>query len=238
MIDPTPECVRQVHDLTASDPVLITLAPERTGALDAIRLAVSLGMRVSLGHTNASAEVLRQAVAAGATGFTHLGNACPQELDRHDNILWRALDTPGLTASLIPDGIHVSPVLFRLVHRLLDLDRIYYTADAVAAAGASPGRYTVGWHQVDVGPDQIVRQPGKSNYAGSGLRPIDGVFRAARMLERRWQQVWPFFSVQPARFMRLPAGLAVGQSADFCLVQVNPNGELVGVRTGVGGVRT
>jgi N-acetylglucosamine-6-phosphate deacetylase len=219
MMDPAPDCIRQVRDLTGTDPVLLTMAPERDGALECIALAVSLGLKVSLGHTNASAEILRRAVAAGATGFTHLANACPQELDRHDNIIWRALDTPGLTVSLIPDGIHVSPVLFRLVHRLLPGDQIYYTTDAVAPAGAPPGRYTVGKHQVDVGPDEVVRQPGKRNYAGSALRPIDGVMRAAKMLGRPWQDVWRLASVQPARFMGLSDALRVGAPADFCVVR-------------------
>ena len=175
----------------------------------------SLGIRVSLGHSNASSEMLRQAVKAGATGFTHLGNACPQLLDRHDNILWRALDTPGLTVSLIPDAIHVSPPLFRLLHRALSSEAIYYTTDAMAAAGAPPGRYTIGALEAEVGADQIVRQPGKSNYAGSALRPIDGVFRAAEMLNGRWFGAWDRFSIRPARFIGLDHGLAVGCPADF-----------------------
>src|SRR5205823_8128399 len=107
------------------DLLLLTLSPERPSALNAIALAVSLGIKISLGHTNASAEVLRQAVAAGATGFTHLANGCPRELDRHDNILWRVFDMSGLMVSLIPDQIHVSAPLFRLCHRVLSVS-IYY----------------------------------------------------------------------------------------------------------------
>src|SRR5262245_56888476 len=206
MLDPTPDHIRELRAITHADPLLLTIAPERQGASQAIAVARSLDIRVSLGHTNASSEVLRQAVKAGATGFTHLGNACPQLLDRHDNILWRALDTPGLTVSLIPDQVHVSPALFRLVHRALSPDAIYYTTDAMAAAGARPGRYTIGAVAVDVGADQIVRQPGKTHYAGSALRPIDGVFRAARMLGRDWRRVLEGFSISPAKFMGIRGG--------------------------------
>jgi N-acetylglucosamine-6-phosphate deacetylase len=220
MIDPSPQHIRALHQITEADPVLLTLAPERTGALETIALAVSLGMRVSLGHTNASADILRQAVAAGATGFTHFANGCPQELDRHDNILWRVLDTPGLTISLIPDGIHVSAPLFRLAHRWLPFGAIYYTTDAVAPAGAPPGRYTVGRHLVEVGPNQIVRQPGGTNYAGSALTPIDGICRAATMLARPWQTVWGFLSANPTGFMGLPHSLAAGQPADICVLRI------------------
>ena len=53
-------------------------------------------------------------MAAGAEGYTHLGNGCPPQWHRHDNIVFRVLDEPGLRVSLIPDGIHVSTSLFRL----------------------------------------------------------------------------------------------------------------------------
>ncbi len=228
MEDPRPEHIRELRAVTGNDPVLLTLAPERAGALEAITLAVSLGITVSLGHTNASAAVLASAVQAGATGFTHLGNALPQQLDRHDNLLWRVLDTPGLTASLIPDTLHVSPMFFRLVHRLLPPERIYYTTDAMSAAGAPPGRYTIGQIELEVGSDQIVRLPGKSNFAGSALRPIEGVFRAAAMLGCPWQRTWDYFAQQPARLINLANELAVGAPADFCLLQITDEQQLAG----------
>ncbi|MBI2929492.1 MAG: N-acetylglucosamine-6-phosphate deacetylase [Verrucomicrobia bacterium] len=224
MRDPTPAHIRELRAVTGNDPVLLTLAPERSGALEAIALAASLGIRVSLGHTNASAEVLRRAVAAGATGFTHLGNACPQLLDRHDNILWRALDTPGLTVSVIPDKIHVSPALFRLIHRALPSESICYVTDAIAAAGAPAGRYSVGKLVVDVGADQIVRPPGKSNYAGSALDPFAGVLRAAEMLGCAWQEVWDGFSVRPAKFIGLGPPGELGGHVEFCLVEAAAGG--------------
>ena len=221
MCDPTPGHIRELRAITESDPLLLTLAPERRGAIEAIHLASSLGIQVSLGHTNASAEILRQAVQAGATGFTHLGNACPRELDRHDNILWRVLDMRDLTISLIADGIHVSAALFRLIHRVLDPASIFYTTDAMAAAGAPPGRYTIGALELEVGPDQIVRQPGKTNFAGSALRPIDGVLRTARMLSAPWQETWKRFSEHPAKFIGLRNDFVVGQLANFCLAKTS-----------------
>jgi N-acetylglucosamine-6-phosphate deacetylase len=230
MLDPTPDHIRELRTITHNDPLLLTIAPERNGALEAIAVARQLGIKVSLGHTNASLEVLRASVKAGAIGFTHLGNACPQLLDRHDNILWRALDTPGLIVSLIPDQMHVSPPLFRLIHRVLHADSIYYTTDAMAAAGASPGRYTIGPLEVEVGTDQVVRQPGKSNYAGSALSPIDGVFRAARMIGRDWRGAWDGFSTCPAKFVGISGGLTMGCPADFCLVQTDEGGGLESLR--------
>ena len=221
MLDPTPQHIRDLRAVSGDDPLLLTIAPERPGALDAIQAARSAGIRVSLGHTNATADILSRAVAAGAAGFTHLGNACPQQLDRHDNILWRVLDTPGLTVSLIPDRTHVSPALFRLVHRALGADAVVYTTDAMAAAGAPPGRHTLGPLELEVGADEVVRQPGRTNYAGSALRPIDGVRRAAEMLGCQWQDVWDGFSTRPASFLGMAHGLNPGCPADFCLLQTD-----------------
>jgi N-acetylglucosamine-6-phosphate deacetylase len=273
MCDPTSKQIHELRELTGKDPVLLTLAPERIGAIEAIRLATSLGMQISLGHTNASAETIRQAIATGARGFTHLGNALPQQLDRHDNLIWRVLEnavpensllsagelagdplTPSLSPSdgervsagrergslvisLICDSIHVSPALFRLVHRLLPVESIYYTTDAMSAAGAPPGRYTIGKIELEVGEDQIVRQPGKTNFAGSALRPIDGIWRAARMLNRPWQGVWDHFSTRPADLMKWNCGLAVGQRADFCLLQFDAAKQMSSFGVYSGGVR-
>jgi len=231
MIDPTPEHIRELREAAGDDPVLITIAPERQNAIAAIELAAALGLKVSLGHTNAPVKRLKQALQYGASAFTHLGNGCPRELDRHDNILWRLFELPGLKVSLIPDGIHVSPALFRLIHREVGAENIFYVSDAMAAAGASPGRYKLGRLELEVGGDQIVRLPGKTNFAGSALRPIDGVFRAAEMLECTWQEVWPRFSETPARLMGFDIGLHAGRSADFCLLEVTPENQLLDLKT-------
>ncbi|NBR84459.1 MAG: N-acetylglucosamine-6-phosphate deacetylase [Verrucomicrobia bacterium] len=230
MRDATAADLHELRAVTGRDPVLLTLAPERVGSLEIIRLATSLGIVVSLGHTNASADTIRAAVAAGARGFTHLGNGIPQQLDRHDNILWRVFDTPGIMPSLIPDTHHVSPLLFRHMHRALPAERIYYTTDAMSAAGAPPGRYTIGSIELEVGTDQIVRQPGKPNFAGSALRPVDGIKGAAEMLGKKWQEVWPHFSLRPAELMGLRNTIAPGEPADFCIVQQDDAGRLVEAR--------
>jgi N-acetylglucosamine-6-phosphate deacetylase len=235
MCDPTPEHIRQLRSITENDPLLLTLAPERAGAIEAIEDAASRGIKVSLGHTNASAEILLRAVKAGASSFTHLANGCPRELDRHDNILWRVFETPDLMVSLIPDRIHVSPSLFRIIERHLTWHWIYYVSDAMSAAGMGPGRYSLGKLDLEVGADQIVRQPGKPLFAGSALRPIDGVFRAAEMLDCTWQEVWPRFSEVPASLMGLKNELLVGGRADFCVVKMAGENRLVELRTHAAG---
>ena len=227
MLSPTPERIAELRELTGDDPLLLTMAPEIDGALEGFAAARELGIRVSIGHTNSPAHILRRVTAGGPAGFTHLGNGCPATLDRADNILWRALDTPGLTCGLIPDRWHVSPALFRLIHRLVDPDSIYYTTDAMAAAGAPPGTYRLGHLELEVGPEQIVRLPGTPNLAGSALTPIEGVRRAAEMLDGDWQDAWKKFSTAPARFMGLPENFTVGAPATFALIETDRANQIV-----------
>ena len=235
MLDPKSEYIDQLRQITGDDPLLLTLAPERSEAISAISHAVSLGIKVSLGHTNAPRKRLGQALKAGASAFTHLGNGCPRQIARDDNILWRMFETPGFTVSLIPDAIHVSPALFRLAHKLIGPASIYYVSDAMSAAGAPPGRYKLARLELEVGDDQIVRLPGSANFAGSALEPIDGIFRAAHMLDCSWCEVWPNFSEIPARLMNFEHGLKVGGRADFCVLAVAPPNQLESLEVYFGG---
>jgi N-acetylglucosamine-6-phosphate deacetylase len=226
MQNPTPEHLLELRKLAREIPVLLTIAPEWPAAREAIARARFYGFQTNLGHTDATQAQLAAAVKEGARWFTHLGNGCPQTLDRHDNILWRALDLHSLHVSLIPDGHHVSPELFRLIHRIKG-DDIYYTTDAMSAAGAGPGKYRLGKLELEVQADGIVRLPGATNFAGSSLTPIAGVFKAATMLNRSWQHMWKFFSTKPAYRMCMKMGmrlnyvdsLAVGEAAEFCILE-------------------
>jgi N-acetylglucosamine-6-phosphate deacetylase len=226
MLDPTIEHLLAIKAITQDDPCLLTLAPERPGSMPFIQEAQKLGIKVSLGHTNASNTTLNEAHIAGATGFTHLGNACPQALDRHDNILLRALDPACWITGLIPDGIHVSPGLFRLLHRCIPSGQIYYTTDAMAAAGSPPGRYPLGNIELEVGADQIVRHPGRSHFAGSALKPVEGIQRASRMLGCHWSQLWKHVSTIPSEWMGLNLGLAIGAKALCTLASEGSDGNL------------
>ena len=235
MCDPTSKHLKELRQVAGDERVMITVAPERLEAVAMIAAARELGITVSLGHTNAPRKRLLQAQKAGATAFTHLGNGCPREIDRADNILWRVFETPGLKVSVIPDGIHVTAPLFRLIHKVLPADSIFYVSDAMSAAGAGPGSFRLGRLELEVGEDEIVRLPGSANYAGSALRPIDGVFRAAEMLKCNWRAVWPCFSHVPASVAGMPSGLAVGAPADFCVLEVTEENVLDEIRLYVNG---
>jgi N-acetylglucosamine-6-phosphate deacetylase len=216
MLDPTSEHIKALREITGSDLLMLTLAPERAGAIPAIDLAVSLGIKVSLGHTDVSPELLVKAIEAGASSFTHLGNGCTAELNRHDNILWRVLDSGRLRVSLIPDQIHVPAPLFRLVHRALPSGTVYYVTDAMSAAGSPAGQYKLGGLLLEVGADGVVRRPGQPYFAGSSLTPIQGVFSAAQMLGSSWQESWQRFSEIPAAVI----GASLSERGPLCLLKM------------------
>lgn len=227
MRDPETRDLQKILTITGSDPVLLTVAPERKGVISLIEQSVRAGVRVSLGHTAASGAQLNAAVEAGARGVTHFGNGCPQMWERHDNWFWSVVDRADLFVGLIPDGIHLPAPVFRGMHRaLVERNQIYYTTDAMSAAGAGPGRYALAGQILEVGVDQVVRQPGQPNFAGSALSPLDGISRAMDMTGESWRSIWSRYSVVPAQFMGLDLELKLGAPLRFCQVNVSNEGEL------------
>ncbi len=153
---------------------LLTLAPEWPGSSRFIRALARDGVVVALGHTDASNRDIDRAIAAGATLCTHLGNGCPALMDRHDNIIQRLLARDELVACLIPDGIHLPPAVFRNLVRGKPPGKVVITTDAMAAAGAPPGRYKVGTVTVECGRDGVVRLPGDPVLRGFVPDPREG----------------------------------------------------------------
>lgn len=182
MCDPAEADLERLIGSAQGNVKLITLAPERSGSTEVIAAARRRGVVVSLGHTCASEAEIDLAIRAGATLCTHLGNGVPAVLPRHDNVVQRLLARDELTACFIPDGLHLPPFVLRNFFRAKPAGRALLTSDCMAAAGAAPGRYTVGPITVDVGADGVVREPGKPNFAGSSLLLGKGVDNAARWL--------------------------------------------------------
>ncbi len=174
---------QRLRDAAGGRLKLITLAPETPDCLPLIEAATSDGIRISLGHTNASEAAIDNAIRAGATMATHLGNAVPAEMHRHDNIIQRLLARDELIACLIPDGIHLPPFVLKNYFRAKPIGKAFFTTDCMSAAGAPPGRYQVGPHEMDVGSDGIVHLPGDTRFAGSSLTLDRGVENIAEWLD-------------------------------------------------------
>lgn len=185
---------------------LITLAPEWPSSMEFIALLTAAGVHVSLGHTDATEAQIDGAIRAGARFCTHLGNGVPLQLPRHDNIIQRLLARDELTACFIPDGVHVPPFALRNFVRAKPPGRVLFTTDAMAGAGAPPGRYSLGHLIVEIGADHVARFS-EGGFAGSTLTPDAGVRRVASYLEVSPDVAHAWWSETPARAfgVKLPA---------------------------------
>jgi len=176
---PSIELFDRFHQAARGRIALMTLAPELPGALDLIRHAISLGARVSLGHSNALAAETLAAIDAGAISATHTFNAMRALDHREPGILGIALDDDRLFAEIICDGIHVAPPLVRLWLKAKGLDRAILVTDAMSATGMPDGEYRLAGLSVQVanGRAQLSEDlaKGKHTLAGSVLTLDRGV---------------------------------------------------------------
>jgi len=149
---------------------IVTLAPENDPGFATTRFLAEQNITVAAGHTNASLDELRGAIDAGLSMFTHLGNACPMQIHRHDNIIQRALHCRDrLVFSFIPDGVHVHFTALRNYIDLVGVERAIVVTDAVAPAGKGPGRYKLGRWELDIADDMVARAPDGSHLVGSAI---------------------------------------------------------------------
>ena len=180
---------------------LVTLAPEVAGALPLIEQLVETGVRVAIGHTVATPEQIGDAIRAGASLATHLGNGCPQMLPRHPNVIWELLAADAMFASLIVDGHHLPPATVKAMIRAKTPSRTILVTDAVAAAASAPGRYTLGAVNCERGEDGRVSLPGTPYLAGSSLTLDRAIANTVRFTGLSIDEVVPMASTIPATYL-------------------------------------
>ena len=122
---------------------MVTLAPERPGALARIARLREAGVVVSLGHTDATFDQMVAGIDAGATLVTHLYNAMSPLHHRAPGAVGAALADDRVTVMLIADGVHAHPAALNLALRAKGPERVALVTDAIAAAGAPAGRYAL-----------------------------------------------------------------------------------------------
>jgi N-acetylglucosamine-6-phosphate deacetylase len=183
---------------------LVTLAPEAPGALPLTEHLVANHVRVAIGHTGASGAEIQDAVKAGATLSTHLGNGCANMLPRHPNVIWEQLGEDRLLASFIVDGHHLPPATVKAVVRAKTPARTILVTDATGAAGMPPGRYRLGGQEVELSPTGRVAVPGAPNLAGSALRLDAAIGNTVRFTDLPLEDVMPMASTRPAEYLGIP----------------------------------
>jgi len=147
---------------------LVTIDGDRAGAEDFTRKVTATGCVISLGHTTTwKTEDLDRFAKAGAKTFTHLGNALPNELPRHHNVIWTALANPHYMPMFISDGFHLPKEMLHAFVRVVPLERLVTVTDCAFPGGLPPGRYERNGRVSVLEPNGFLRSPATQSLAGS-----------------------------------------------------------------------
>ncbi len=207
---------------------LITLSPESPEAITLIRQCRQHGIRVAIGHTNASPRQIDLAVRAGATLSTHLGNGVPLMLPRHPNLLWQQLAQDALYASVIADGFHLPDAFLKVVIKTKG-ERTILVSDATRFSGQPAGMYPT-----HIGDEVVLEESGRLSMkkspnllAGATRCLLENV---QHLLDRKLatlSEAWKMASVYPARFLGSETeAFVVGQRADLVVFARNEEGKI------------
>lgn len=200
---------------------IVTIAPERPGALEFIERASKVGLVVAIGHCAPETGDIDAAVEAGAVLSTHLGNAAHRVLPRYANYVQKQISHDGLMASIICDGNHLPDYFVKNLIRAKGKNRIILVTDAMAAAAAPRGRYTLGDLEIEVGEERVVRLPGTPYLAGSALTLDEAVSNCARFARISLASAIRMVTVNPAKlFDEIGGVLEPDERADLVLFKV------------------
>jgi len=228
---PSVETFDQMWEAAHGHIAILTIAPELEGALELISEASRRGVRVSIGHSNATLAQALGGIQAGARHATHSFNAMRRLTHRDPGVLGAILTDRKVTADIIVDGLHVEPVVVDVFMRAKGVDGAVLITDGISATGMPDGTYHLGLFQVQV-RDGRCESFGK--LAGSVLtldRAIQNVMKFAHL---SFQESLRMATLNPARVLGIAhrqGVLQVGADADIAVF--SPSGEVL--QTIVGG---
>lgn len=195
---------RRLQDAAEGLIRLVTLAPERQGAIDFIGRLCASGVVVAVGHTAATPGQIRDATRAGAVLSTHLGNGSHAMLPRHDNYLWEQLACDDLMASIIADGHHLPASMLKVILRAKSASRMILISDASPLAGLPAGRYGHWGTEMEVSTTGRISVAGTPFLAGSGAFLDECVAHFAAVTGLAMTEAIAMASANPRRLLGLP----------------------------------
>jgi N-acetylglucosamine-6-phosphate deacetylase len=198
---------------------IATIAPEVCKKLQIIREISLSGTVVSLGHSNATYELTKKAIASGARLGTHLFNAMRQLHHRDPGIVCALLEDPEVYCEVIPDLLHIHPAVLSLVIKVKGFDRIVLVSDATEVSGLSDGEYefSLGWVEVKSG----VCRNAEGSLGGSTIL-LDKGLKNINMLGFPLKEAVKMVTLNPAKLLGLESRKGnIGRGADADLVLLN-----------------
>ena len=203
--DPSFEDFQKWQEAAGGRISIVTVGPERKGSLDFIGKIKDAGVSVAIGHTGAAPEQIAEAVEAGATLSTHLGNGSYTHIPRLKNYIWEQLAADELTAGIISDGFHLPASVVKVFTRAKGLDHLVLVSDVALLGGFSPGVYKWGNLDVEVFDDGHLGLPGTSILAGAAHLLDWDLAHYMRFTGLELAQAIPLCTINPARVLGLPA---------------------------------
>jgi N-acetylglucosamine-6-phosphate deacetylase len=212
---------------------MITLSPEWGNMVPFIERCMDHGILVSIGHTNASHQQILDAVNAGASLSTHLGNGAHPILARHPNYIWSQLSQDELGASIIADGFHLPAEVIQVFQKVKK-ENLMLVSDSVSLSGMPAGDYTL-----HIGGEVTMTPNGKlhlksnpSILAGSASNIRSGVSFLIKNKLASLTEAWDMASVRPEKLVNPGHRLfKEGSIADLILCRTQENGELEVLKT-------
>lgn len=212
---------------------MVTLAPEREGSVPFIEKLTTSGVVVAIGHTMANGEQIDQAVQAGATVSTHLGNGSQPMLPRHPNYIWHQLADDRLWATFIPDAHHLAPSVLKAMLRA-KREKAVLVSDAVMFGGMAPGQYSslIGG-TVELTADGRLHTVENPAILAGSASPLDvGIANAIRYTDMTLAEAISAVTSRPAEVLNTPqlGRLEIGNPAHLTLFHCNVDGSDMVVR--------
>lgn len=165
---PDPALFGRFQDAAEGLVRMVNVAAEVPGMPAFVRQLTTAGVTVSLGHQLAMGPGdVEPCIAAGAKAFTHLGNGIPNEVNRHDNIVYTALVEDRASVMFIPDGHHLPDTMLKLYCRAVPIDRLVAVSDSQYPAGLPPGEYDVCGARARLEPSGLLWNPARNCLVGA-----------------------------------------------------------------------
>jgi N-acetylglucosamine-6-phosphate deacetylase len=225
LLRPSSKILRQFYEASGGTVRMMTIAPEIEGGVETIVEASTLGIHISLGHSNATFFEANAGIEAGARHATHTFNAMRPLDHREPGILGAVLSDDRVTADIIADGLHVDPAVIKVFLRAKGIDRTILITDAISATGMPDGIYKLGGFEVKVRGNRCDLD---GKLAGSVLTLDQAVRNVMKFVPLPLEDAVRLVTLNPARLLGLsdPHGtLAAGQMAD--IVVLTPSSEVV-----------
>ena len=206
---------------------LVTIAPEMPGAIDFIRWLHQQGIIVSVGHSNATYKQVQEGIQAGLSQVTHIFNAMRGLHHREPGVVEAALTSSELTIEIIADGIHVHPIVLRILTQIKEGEKLILITDAMRATGIKDGNYDLGGQEVTVSKEQARLKDG--TLAGSVLTMDKAVKNLVTKIGISLPKAIQMASFNPAKCLGVEdrkGSLEPGKDADIVILNKNLETEL------------